>query len=271
MCCKSCGSNSCSGFGKGSGAGGVNAGPKGDPGKDAIVPIGGIIMIDGTETPYFDIGGTGLGSGKWENWAICDGNNGTPNLTDRFIVGAGNTYAVGDTGGAASVTLATTELPAHNHAVTDPGHSHAVTDPGHNHGTNENPHTHAVTDPGHTHGATLDNAGSHTHAITINEGDFARDGLTGHNTGNAAAEFGFGGATATAAAAGSHTHDTEITSNTTGVTVAQDTTDLTVNSNTTGLTVASATTGLTTQNTGGAQAHENRPPYYSLFFIKKIA
>lgn len=29
---------------------------------------------------------------------LCDGQNGTPNLKDRFVVGAGNTYAVGNTG-----------------------------------------------------------------------------------------------------------------------------------------------------------------------------
>ena len=32
-------------------------------------------------------------------WALCDGNNGTPNLKDRFIVGAGQSYGVGNTGG----------------------------------------------------------------------------------------------------------------------------------------------------------------------------
>lgn len=32
-------------------------------------------------------------------WAICDGNNGTPDLRDKFIVGAGSGYAVGGTGG----------------------------------------------------------------------------------------------------------------------------------------------------------------------------
>lgn len=31
-------------------------------------------------------------------WALCDGNAGRPDLRDKFIVGAGNTYAVGDTG-----------------------------------------------------------------------------------------------------------------------------------------------------------------------------
>jgi hypothetical protein len=59
-------------------------------------------------------------------WNLCDGSNGTPNLTDRFIVGAGATYAVNGTGGANSATLTTSNLPAHTHTatVTDPGHRH---------------------------------------------------------------------------------------------------------------------------------------------------
>jgi microcystin-dependent protein len=64
-------------------------------------------------------------------WNLCDGSNGTPNLTDRFIVGAGSAYAVNQTGGATSVTLTTNNLPAHTHTatsvVTDAGHTHAVT------------------------------------------------------------------------------------------------------------------------------------------------
>ena len=31
---------------------------------------------------------------------LCDGTSGTPNLRDRFVVGAGSTYAVGATGGS---------------------------------------------------------------------------------------------------------------------------------------------------------------------------
>ena len=35
-------------------------------------------------------------------FALCSGENGTPDLRGRFVVGAGNSdYAVGDTGGAA--------------------------------------------------------------------------------------------------------------------------------------------------------------------------
>ena len=61
-------------------------------------------------------------------WYLCDGSNGTPNLTDRFVIGAGSTYAVNGTGGASSVTLVTANMPAHTHTatstVTDPGHYH---------------------------------------------------------------------------------------------------------------------------------------------------
>jgi microcystin-dependent protein len=63
-------------------------------------------------------------------WYLCDGSNGTPNLTDRFVIGAGSTYAVNGTGGATSVTLITANMPAHTHTatsvVTDPTHQHYV-------------------------------------------------------------------------------------------------------------------------------------------------
>jgi hypothetical protein len=54
---------------------------------------------------------------------ICDGTNGTPDLRDRFIIGAGNSYAVNATGGTADAVVV-----SHTHAaaVTDPGHSHST-------------------------------------------------------------------------------------------------------------------------------------------------
>lgn len=51
-----------------------------------------------------------------QGWALCDGNNGTPDLCDRFIVGAGNTYKVRDTGGANKVALTKAQMPNHTHA-----------------------------------------------------------------------------------------------------------------------------------------------------------
>jgi Phage Tail Collar Domain len=59
-------------------------------------------------------------------WALCNGSSGTPNLQDRFIVGAGSTYGVGNTGGQNSITLSVTQLPTHNHSVntSDLAHTH---------------------------------------------------------------------------------------------------------------------------------------------------
>ena len=52
-------------------------------------------------------------------YVLCDGTNNTPNLRDRFVVGAGSTYAVGNTGGAASVQLSLAEMPQHSHSYED--------------------------------------------------------------------------------------------------------------------------------------------------------
>jgi microcystin-dependent protein len=54
-------------------------------------------------------------------WVLCNGSSGTPDLRDRFIVGAGNGYAVGATGGQTDATLV-----AHTHTINDPGHSHVL-------------------------------------------------------------------------------------------------------------------------------------------------
>ena len=68
-------------------------------------------------------------------WYLCDGTNGTPDLRNRFIVGAGSTYAVNATGGSADAIVV-----AHTHTGTtgtmsaNASHSHGVSDPGHSHG-----------------------------------------------------------------------------------------------------------------------------------------
>ena len=54
---------------------------------------------------------------------LCNGSNGTPDLRDRFIVGAGGNYTVAQTGGSADAIVV-----SHTHTatstVTDPGHLH---------------------------------------------------------------------------------------------------------------------------------------------------
>ena len=58
------------------------------------------------------------GSSAPSGWAICNGQNGTPDLRDRFIVGTGSSYSLGNTGGANSVTLTTAQMPSHKHTTS---------------------------------------------------------------------------------------------------------------------------------------------------------
>jgi microcystin-dependent protein len=89
-----------------------------DAALSSTIPTGGIIMWSGSIAS--------VPSG----WLLCDGTNGTPDLRDRFVVGAGSTYAVNATGGVNTVTLAEAQIPAHTHSFSATtgdagGHSHS--------------------------------------------------------------------------------------------------------------------------------------------------
>ena len=94
---------------------------------DNIYPI---LQNAPTSAPAIPSGGIIIWSGSTGSipatWYLCDGTNGTPDLRDRFIVGAGNSYAVNATGGTADAIVVT-----HTHTatsvVTDPGHTHTAT------------------------------------------------------------------------------------------------------------------------------------------------
>jgi hypothetical protein len=58
-------------------------------------------------------------------WLLCDGSNGTPNLRNRFIVGAGGDYAVNVTGGSAD-SIVVSHTHTATSTVTDPGHRHTI-------------------------------------------------------------------------------------------------------------------------------------------------
>ena len=57
-----------------------------------LVPRGGVILWHGSSDAIP------------KGWAICDGTQGTPDMRDRFVVGAGGKYALDGMGGAASAT-----------------------------------------------------------------------------------------------------------------------------------------------------------------------
>jgi len=78
----------------------------------AAFPSGGIIIWSGSSAS--------IPSG----WVLCNGSNSTPDLRDKFVVGAGSTYAVGATGGSANAIVV-----SHTHTLTDPGHAHSYNQP----------------------------------------------------------------------------------------------------------------------------------------------
>jgi hypothetical protein len=94
---------------------------------------GQVILSAGSATPtwgnIFVAGMIMLWSGSSASipsgWLLCDGSNSTPDLRNRFVVGATSTYAVGATGGSADAIVV-----SHTHTatstVTDPGHLHTL-------------------------------------------------------------------------------------------------------------------------------------------------
>lgn len=169
-------------------------------------------------------------------WQLCDGTNGTEDLRDKFIVGAGNTYAVGAAGGEAistitigGTTLSLAQIPAHSHGVSDPTHSHGVSDPTHYHG---------ITDPTHTHNY---------------------DNLSGGNNRQ------IGGSPTANLSPGTITVDAAST----GITINAASTGVSINAASTGITTQNA-------GGGGSHAHTatqdtNLPPYYALAYIQKMS
>ena len=98
----------------------LSAGGSNTPTWGSSFPSGGIIMWSGTIAT--------IPSG----WYLCNGSNSTPDLRNRFIIGAFQ-----DTTGVAytTVTGADTQtggtkdaiVVSHTHTVTDPGHTHSIT------------------------------------------------------------------------------------------------------------------------------------------------
>lgn len=77
-------------------------GPPGSGSEPAIgVPSGFIGMWSGTNVP--------------DGWALCDGENGTPDLRGKFVLGSSDSHALGSTGGSEEVTLTVAQMPSHTH------------------------------------------------------------------------------------------------------------------------------------------------------------
>jgi hypothetical protein len=133
---------------------------------DNIYGIVGVQASVGTTIPtgvislwYGAIGSVPVG------WYLCDGTNGTPDLRDKFIVGAGSTYSVAATGGSTDAIVV-----SHTHTAT-------VTDPGHNHTSLVRP-SGSVTGGGAVNYVSDGNTGTATTGITVSN---ASTGVSGTN------------------------------------------------------------------------------------------
>lgn len=197
-----------------------------------VIPSGVIVMWSGSITT--------IPAG----WRLCDGTNGTPNLRDRFIVGAGSAYAVAATGGSANSAVIAhshtansvftgASLPTHTHTITDSGHVHSTTDPGHFHDLRGDQGTqfYAIND--------RNNIPKDTGSFRAQGPDRARDAQYLPFTSN----------------------------NVTGITVNRGTTGVVINPAVGGVPTGSVTT--TVESTGESGANKNLPPYYALCYIMK--
>lgn len=116
------------------------------------LPIGSIIIWRGGTIP--------------DKWAICDGNNGTPNLINRFVYGASTNTDLNNTGGSAT----------HTHSNPNTGSRSA-----HSHTGGSTNSTYS----GHRRerwGALSDASQNHRHSVTFNTTNTA-DGHS-HTVGN---------------------------------------------------------------------------------------
>lgn len=146
---------------------------------NAVYPVGSIYMSINSTNP------STLFGGQWEQ------------LKDKFLLGCGDIYQNGTTGGEASHVLATSEMPSHNHS------------------------------------ASTNSTGGHRHTFSgwwTTKGDgSATYACVARTQQNDPAEYG------SFATAGEHSHT------------------------------------VTVNNTGDGQAHNNMPPYLSIYMWKRIS
>jgi len=208
----------------------------GTPLSQMVVPSGGIIMWSGATT--------NVPAG----FVLCNGQNGSPDLRDRFIVGAGGSYTQANFGGAAAVTVSTDSQGSHSHTGnTGSGGSTSGTGTttsagSHSHGGNTASYTLTQNDiPSHTHGVAGEEfsvgsgSGSFYALNTNNSAAYANSLSTG----------GGGGHSHGISSDGAHTHDLTYS-------------------------VPAHTHGISTDGTHTHSVSvQTLPPYYALCFIMK--
>lgn len=190
----------------------------------------------------------GLSSAIPDGWALCDGTNGTPDLRDRFVIGAGSTYALNATGGSATFNA------EHTHIQNEHDHEHTH-DFNHKH---DHEHDHA-TNIDHDHGTVQSEPAS-----TGGNNDEEGDAISGNDL--------------TYSLIG-HEHDVDIDpldvddriSDGPNNSVWTMDNDAPGQSSGSTLTEVDATGRVAVNQNAGSTTQSVLNPYYGLFFIKRIA
>jgi len=190
------------------------------------IPSGGIILWSGAANAI----PTG--------WYLCDGQNSTPDLRNRFVVGAGDAYAVDATGGSADATLV-----SHTHGSGNLGTGNAGS---HSHSGNTN------NTGDHSHSGNTNNTGDHAHRWGTDDADGA--GGTGNPDANGGQAW-----RAWTDTQGAHSHN--INTNNSGSHSHN------INTNNTG--DHSHNVSGDTASSGSSATGANLPPYYALCYIMK--
>ncbi len=245
------------------------------------VPSGTIVMFNSATAP--------------SGWALCDGNNNTPDLRDKFIVGAGNSYNQGSTGGSKDAVVISHSHGAGNLGTSNTGsHSHTSGNFGTN---NTGSHSHNQSGSGSGSGTTGNQSANHYHttSTTVNTGS---DGSHQHRWGTNDNIGATGGNQNPDAAGGSdwrawtdsqgahshtfnfthdtlgvsenHTHDFNFNYNIGGSTGndGSHSHNVSGNTNNTGSHSHNVTGNTSSEGSGGSD--KNLPPYYALTYIMKL-
>jgi hypothetical protein len=86
-----------------------------------LLPAGSVVMYSGSVSGNYPI----INGAQNTNWHICNGNNSTPDLRNKFIVGSGSSYSLNDTGGQSSSTHTHSFNPSNKLTTNSPSHSHS--------------------------------------------------------------------------------------------------------------------------------------------------
>lgn len=130
-----------------------------------LLPKGSIIMFGGASADIPD------------GWAICDGQNGTPNLVGKFIK-AGSIS--GEEGGEEEIKLTSENMPKHTHTFVggtfqtsvDGEHTHTVSYKNGDLGDNANNRNNIIGDQT----TTTSSAGAHSHTIDMSSAQLSQEG-----------------------------------------------------------------------------------------------